>query len=332
LIVALLAALLPLLAACSTAPADCRPSGPLFSVREAIADPDNPCREWVANLAGRVARNSGQSASVWSLNTATETGLIVSAVHTLGEGYLGPGGSDIPGGFSDPAAQAGATRIYLVENGEVGVSPLASVLFILYHPDIPATESGNFLRDVLPRHDFFVGVIDSQQIVMEPLPGTPGLLQFEPPPVYDPAGLTTADPTWADAVPGASVVMMGFPQVGDLAGEMAAGIGAVLNDRDARDAVARLADRGDEEGTIPYDPEAELIIRGRAVTGMSGGGVYDGDGRQVGILVRASGEYDGVQYVRAVRMSYVVRQLETALDSLPPEQRDVFKRYLEPAP
>ena len=39
---------------------------------------------------------------------------------------------------------------------------LASVLFVLYHPELSAAESGNNLKDVLPRHDFFVGVIDSQ--------------------------------------------------------------------------------------------------------------------------------------------------------------------------
>jgi hypothetical protein len=322
---------LPFLGGCRAAPAACEP-GALFSVRAALADPGHPCRDRLAELVGRVARNSGQSASVWSLDTGTGTGLVVSAVHTLGEGYLGPGGTDIPGGFRDPAGQAGATRIYLVEDGAGTVSPLASVLFILYHPELPAAESGNYLRDILPRHDFFVGVIDSQRVVMEPLPGTPGPLLPEPPAVYDPAGLTTADRTWAAAAPGDRVIMMGFPQAGEFAGEMAASVGEVLGDDEAREAIAALAALGDEEGSVPYDPEVEMLIRGQAVVGMSGGGVYDDDGRQAGILVRASGEHDGVQYVRAVRMSYVVGQLEATLASLPAAERAVFEPYLETAP
>ena len=75
----------------TTPPTVCQPVTPLFSVVEVILDQDHPCREWVYKLQGRVTKNSGQSASVWSLRTEAGTALVVSALHTLGEGYLGPG-------------------------------------------------------------------------------------------------------------------------------------------------------------------------------------------------------------------------------------------------
>ncbi|NIM45818.1 MAG: hypothetical protein GTN80_08890 [Nitrososphaeria archaeon] len=69
-----------------------------------------------------------------------------------------------------------------------------------------------------------------------------------------------------------------------------------LSDTEAEDTIKELSALGDEEGGIAYDPEAEMIIEGHAVVGMSGGGVYDRAGKQVGILVRASNEYDGSTY------------------------------------
>ena len=262
---------------CATELAVCQPVTPLFSVVEVISDQDHPCWEWVFELQGRVTKNSGQSASVWSLRTESGTALIVSALHTLGEGYLGPGGSLIEERLRDPAEKPGATRIFLVKGEDGSVDSLASVLFILYNPEVPPEQSGNYLRDILPRHDFFVGVIDSQKVVMEPLPGEPAPLRHEPPVIFDPSNLTTVTPTYADANPGDAVILIGYPQAGDLAGMLAASIGRVLSDTEAEEAIKELAALGDEEGGIAYDPEVEMIIEGHSVVGMSGGGVYDQD-------------------------------------------------------
>ena len=313
---------------CKDQPAVCQPVTPLFSVAEAISDQDHPCREWLSMLQGRVAANSSQSASIWTLHTETGTGLVISALHTLGEGYLGPGGSLIEKKFRDPTEQPGATRIFLVEDNRASVSGLATVLFILFNPEVPPEESGNHLRDIIPRHDFFVGVIDSQKIVMDPFPGAPAPIKHEPPVVIDPAGLLTGEPTFATGSGGDTVVMIGFPQTGEFAGVMAASIGSVLSDDEAEAVIDDLAELGDEEGEIAYESEVEMIIEGHAAVGMSGGGVYDRDGRQVGILVRASDEHGGRQYIRAVRMTYVVSVLQTAFESLTAAEKAVIGRYL----
>ncbi len=309
-----------------------QPVAPLFSVAEAISDQDNLYREWLYKLQGRVTKNGGATASVWSLRTEAGTALIVSALHTLREGWLGPGGSLIEERLRDPAEQSGATRIFLVKGEDGSVDSLASVLFILYNPEVPPEQSGNHLLDILPRHDFFVGVIDSQKVVMEPLPGMPAPLSHKPPVIFDPSDLTTVAPTYADVNPGDAVVLMGYPRTGDFKGMLAASVGRVLSDTEAEDAIKELAALGDEEGGIAYDPEVEMIIEGHSVVGMSGAGVYDQEGRQVGILVRASYEYDGKQYVRAVRMTFVVARLMSAYEALSDTQRALVGPYLELTP
>ena len=70
----------------TTQPTVCQPNIPLFSVKDALSDPTHPCREWVYMVQGRVTKNSFASASVWSLRTEAGTALVVSALHTLGEG------------------------------------------------------------------------------------------------------------------------------------------------------------------------------------------------------------------------------------------------------
>ena len=310
---------------------DIQPVTPLFSVENIISDQTHPYWEWVNMVQGRVAKNSYMSATIWSLNTEANTALAISAIHTLGEGYLGPGGNIIEERLRDPDENPGATRIYLAKE-DGSVDSLASVLFILYNPEVPSEQSGNHLTDILPRHDFFVGVIDSQKMVMEPLPNTPSPLKHEPPIIYDPFDLTTVAPTAADVNPDDAVLLIGYPREGDFAGLLAASIGRVLSDSEAEDAIEYLDGLGDEEGGISYDPEVEMIIEGNSVVGMSGGGVFDREGRQVGVLVRASYMYDGKQYVRAVRMPFVVASINSVYEALSELERAVVGQYLEPMP
>jgi len=319
------------MAAFAPQPAVSQSITPLFSVAEIISDQDHPYQEWFYNLQGLVPKNGYSSASVWSLRTEAGTALIVSAMHTLGEGYLGPGGSLIEERLGDPDEKPGATRIHLVKE-DGSVDSLASVLFILYNPEVPPEQSGNNLRDIFPRHDFFVGVIDSQKVVMEPLPGTPAPLNDEPPVIFDPLDLTTVAPTAADVNPGDSVIMMGYPREGDYAGMLTASIGRVLSDSEAEAAIEELAALGDEEGGIAYVPEVEMIVEGHSVVGMSGGGVFDRAGSLVGIMERASYEYDGKQYVRVVRMTYVVSSINSAYDALSDSERAIVSPYLELMP
>ena len=328
LVIAIVIGILSVAAIYATRNNNNQPTNSFFPVTDVLSDQDHPYHEWVYSLQGRVVKNSHMSASVWSLRPEAGTALIVSAIHTLGEGYLGPGGSVIEERLTDPSEQLGATRIYLVKE-DGSLDSLASVLFILYNPEVPADQSGNYLRDIIPRHDFFVGVIDSQKVVMEPFPSAPEALKHELPTIFDPMDLTTTAPTYAGVTPGESVILMGYPQAEEFEGGLAASVGRVLSDSEAEDAIKELSESGDEEGGVAYDPEVEMIIEGYAVVGMSGGGVYNREGQQVGILVRASGEYDGKQYVRAVRMTFVVDSLMSAYEELSDSEKAVISSYLE---
>lgn len=141
------------------------------------------------------------------------------------------------------------------------------------------------------------------------------------------AAVTTTAPTWADAVGGDLLLLLGYPNE---TGALSASVGRILNHAEATRAVAILAALGDPEGSIPYDAEAEMIVEGEALVGMSGGPAVDEEGRLVGILVRATEVHDGVQYLRVVRMSYVVSRLAAGLEGLDFRDLQAIKGFLEP--
>ena len=122
-------------------------------------------------------------------------------------------------------------------------------------------------------------------------------------------------------------MLLGYPND---TGELSAAIGRVLSDEEAEGAVARLAEWGDAEGAIPYEADVEAMIEAEAAPGMSGGPVVDREGCLVAALVRASEVHDGVQYVRAVRLSWVSSRLEAAFLELSPEAQERISGFLEP--
>ncbi len=302
----------------------------LFSAEQVLAEPDGDCFAWVDAVHGRVVRQSVGSASIWSRRAEAGPGVLTGAVHTLGVGWFGPEGTDIPERMSNPADTTGVPRLFLFLPDGSGPDELASPLFDMYNPAIPADANHDAFRDLPPRNDFFVAVVDSQKLDVGLLAPTPEPLVNETLPLYDPDGVTTAEPTHADPVVGELVLLMGFASTGDLAGELAASVGRVLSDGEAAGVIEMLAGAQDEEGDIPYEPEVEMIIEAQAGTGMSGGAAFNRDGQQVGILVRASEVHGGTQYVRAIRMAYVVARLATAFDNLSPEDQAVLRQYLEP--
>ncbi len=183
------------------------------------------------------------------------------------------------------------------------------------------------MNDVLPREDFYVAVTDSQKLDVNGLAPMVAPIAKGGVELYDPGGVTTTDPTWAEAVAGEAVLLLGYPKT---TGELTASVGRVLTDGEAERVVAMLAELGDPEGTIPYDAAVEVIIEGEATAGMSGGPVVDRDGRLVGVLVRATDGQGATRYVRAVRMSWVVHRLVAAFDGLSPTDQEAIGGYLEP--
>ncbi|NNF70379.1 MAG: trypsin-like peptidase domain-containing protein [Acidimicrobiia bacterium] len=275
---------------------------------------------------GRAVLGSTGSASVWSRSTGNETALIVGAVHSLGQGWFGAEGTAIAEAIVDPADQVGIPRLFLLLPDGSAPDTLASPWFGLFNPSIAAERNGNLMQDVLPREDFYVAVTDAQKLDVSGLPPVPEPITGGPVPLHDPAEVTMTRPTHSAARPGELVLMLGYANE---TGRLTASVGRVLGDADASAAVATLAGLGDPEGSIDYDSDAEIIIEGAAVAGMSGGPVVDGEGRLIAVLVRASEDHDGVQFARAVRMTHVVSRLDAAIEELGPEQQLAVAGYLE---
>jgi hypothetical protein len=227
----------------------------------------------------------------------------------------------------NPEDLTGIPRLFLIRPDGSGRDELASTWFGLYNPSIAAERNNNLLQDVLPREDFYVAVTDSQKLDVSGLPPIVQPITKDEVPLYDPAGISTTDPTWAGGVAGENVLLLGYPQA---TGELTASVGRVLTDNEAEQAITQLAELNDPEGNIAYDAAIELLILGESLAGMSGGAVLDRDGRLVGILVRATDVHEGVQYVRAVRMSWVTLRLAVVFEDLSPPDQEAIRGYLEP--
>jgi len=310
-------------------PTDCAQITNLFSVQDLLDVAGHPCRDWVDGVYGRVARSSFASATIYTRNTSFGTGVLLSAVHTLGVGWFGPASTDIPAMVHHPIDETGVARLFLIEENGSALSTLASPLFNLYNPALSAETNRDQFRDIPPREDFYFGVVDAQKLPTSPFLESPDPLQDQPLPLYDPNGVTTSTNAIAEAAPGQLALLVGFPAEGLLRGEPAASVARILDDEAAIDAVDQLADAMDEEGDIPYDAEAELLLIGEAIPGMSGGGAFDSNGRLLGIIVRASEPIEGRQYIRAVRATFAVSQLESAINELPAEVSEAVAPYLD---
>ncbi len=308
-------------------PVACDDVTALFAVEEVLDGARGSCREWVDSSLGRAVRGSTSSASIWSGRSEHGTVLVVGAVHTLGQGWFGPTDTAVVESIVNPEDQIGVPRLFLIRPDGSGPDTLASPWFGLYNPAIAAERNNDLMQRLLPREDFYIAVTDAQKLDVSGLPLIVEPILKEEVPLYDPAATTTSVPTWADAASGDLLLLLGYPNE---TGVLTAGVGRVLSHDEATQAVANLADLGDEEGSIPYDAEVEMFIQGQSGVGMSGGPAVDEAGRLVGILVRATDVHDGVQYVRVVRMSYIVSRLAAVLEGIDSQTRQAIQRYLEP--
>ena len=308
-------------------PGGCDDVTALFSVEAVLDGPAGRCLDWVDRSYGRAVQGSTGSATIWSRRSDYGTALIVGALHTLGLGWFGPADIAVSESIVNPDELTGVPRLFLIRPDGSGPDTLASPWFGLYNPAVAAERNNNHLVDLWPLEDFYVAVVDSQKLDVTGFPPVVERIVRADLAIYDPAAVTTSDPTWVNAVGGQLVLLLGYP---NSTGELTASVGRVLSDDEAVRAVAELADLGDPEGSIPYNADVELLIHGGSVVGMSGGAVVDRSGRLVGILVRATDVHNGVQYVRAVRMSYVVFRLAVAFDELGLTEQRAIRGYLEP--
>jgi hypothetical protein len=301
----------------------------LRAVSDVLGDANDPCHDWVEAVHARTAQVVFASGSIWSRRTAHGTGILTTAAHVLTPCYVD--GTQCAAALDDPTEGPGMAVIKLAEVGGGAPKNDFSGHFTLYNELIPPEENTANLTGIRPRHDFTVYAVDSQTFEDDgtSIGHSPDPIVDAELPLHDPDGDTLADPSWADPSAGDRVVLLGFPAGGPTAGALSASVGRVLDAGEIDAALVALAAAGDEEGGIPYDPEAEMILEGHAMVGMSGGGVFDAQGLQVGVMVRASTADIGVQYVRVVRMAWIVARLEAAMAAAAPPLAAAVAPYLE---
>lgn len=306
-------------------PLTCDQITELFNVDVVLADPQHACFQWLDRTHGRVGRTATGSASIWRVTTDSAAVMVVQALHTVPIDNLAPAGQEIFVLLQPPLGQPIVPAVRLIDPAGLHLAPDRHCTNLVFHPGVAADQNAHGFRDILPRSDFIVGLLammDDDDICLSTD------VNVNPPIIHDPDHLAGTSPAFTSPADNGLVLMIGFPRSGPVSG-MAASVGQVLPDDVAAMAIVELHALGDEEGEIDYDPDAEFLVRGRAESGMSGGGVFDQAGRFLGIIVRASDLRDGLQYVRVVRGSWMIEQLRSAFDLLSPAEQEVVAPFLQ---
>ncbi len=277
-------------------------------------------------VRGSVGKRGVGSKTVWSRKNEYGLGLYVSANHVYGldtwqnrdEKFIDIQHIENGGIFE-------TSRLPPV-SGDWKIGDTLIADFPLYHPKI---SEGATNTTILPAEDFFLGIIDNQRVAQALVAQTPGPLQTgQPLDMYDPEKRTTAGQTWAVPEPGEKAVMVGYPRDQASYPNGAVAYGSVLSNAEALVKIDELKAAGDSEGSIPYNGDAEFFIEGKAIGGMSGGGVFNNQGRLLGIMVRASDKEGAPQIVRAVKMSHIRQTLASYYNSLPQPEKDKLRPFI----
>jgi len=285
------------------------------------ARPGQACRAWIEATRGRVFKTGvAFSGTVIATTASRGGGLFVTCRHCAS-------GGDVevtdPESTPPPVLQIGDPQHFYFAHRVYAPTP----------PKTAFDEQGN-LAHILPRDDIAVAAVSNKlyqlrgQIgVLPPAAVKDGAIALE-----DPRHIAASAEPWAPAPPpNTQVLLLGYPRDlpdREFRGSLVASVGAIVDDATARD---RLAHAEADEASVPYDPEVEFVVQARAVSGMSGGGVFDANGRFIGVMVRgATKQVDRTYFTRVVRASFIHTQLRAALEHSDTTLRDRIAPFLPP--
>ncbi|MBI1862294.1 MAG: trypsin-like peptidase domain-containing protein [Deltaproteobacteria bacterium] len=100
--------------------------------------------------------------------------------------------------------------------------------------------------------------------------------------------------------------------------------GDVMSDEEAENFTKQSFRRSDELPQMLYRADSDLYLKIRGAPGFSGGGVFDTEGRLIGVIsIKMKGYVRGkpgpIYVLGAVRLSYVTKILTDRIDSIPRE-------------
>jgi hypothetical protein len=309
-----------------TSGADSFITGTLVRIEDAVNYNDDTLVALLEKVRGSVGKFRSGSKVIWSRKNDAGLGLYISANHVVG--------IDSWPTYDEAYVDLTIDRTGIFNNSHLlnvsGDFNLVNELiadFPLYHPSIPT----NIINTtILPENDFYLGVIDNQRMINNGLDFIfyPEIIQTNTPlTMYDPQNRTLSEKTWAEAVDGEQIMVVGYPQNMDNYPNGAVSIGNVFTDSDAVEMINLLFQHGDEEGDIPYNAEVEFLVDARAVGGMSGGGVFNAKGQLLGVMVRGT-VLNEQPIVRVVRVKYIKDTFKLFFNGLFQDEQDYLRGFV----
>ena len=276
-------------------------------------------------VRGSVGRRGPASKTIWSRKNDYGLGLYISANHV----YSLYGWPSRQAQFFDLAVvNPGIFETSQIPPGDGSVALKDSLVadFPLMHFDISLSATN---ETILPQEDFYLGIIDNQRTVRTAFPQYPANLQTNNAlQMYDPAERTKQTLTWSSPLAGEQAIAVGYPQDVSNYPNGAVAYGKILSDGEATLIMQKLKDAGDAEGNIPYNAAAEFFIQAKAVAGMSGGGVFNSEGKLLGIMVRASDKENAPKIIRVVKVSFIRGKMMEYYSSLTDEDKAKLRPFI----
>ena len=323
-----------------------KPSSVLHSAQLLLEQGEShPCYDLVRKTYGRIGENGAVALSspsdvleigsmtFWSKNTEAGTALAVSAAHVIDQERLPldptfTSPSLIP--FSEDSDVFQYVKISSIDS-EYAQDELHLQYMIFNMGFSEDDETYQRLGSIGPFLDFYVFALDSRIFSSA---NDYEEISASSPDFFDPSNISTSEENHAEVSENDMLILFGYPSMSlnlnesNLRHKNSFSLLRVLSESETKHHLKYLKQVGDEEGDIKYDPEVEIIAIGKGAIGQSGGGVFDTEGKLVGIFVRTSLE-EGIALVRIVRISYIINQLKQALDSLTIEEREQILPYLD---
>lgn len=296
----------------------------LIKLEDAINHSDIGFANLVNQVRGSVGTSGPASKVIWSTKNDYNLGLYISANHVFG----------VDTWDSNEESYFDLTRvnngIFLGSqlpklNGNVQLGNELIADFKLYHPKIPLSATN---ATIFPESDFYLGIIDNQRVIDNGLAIYPNSVQTgQALQIYDPNNRTTSSQTWSNVLVNDTILVVGYPQDRTNYPNGAVSTGTVLSDSEAATAIELLKAKGDVEGEIPYKPIVEFVAKAEAISGMSGGGVFNSEGQLVGISVRAT-TLNSQPIVRVIRITYIRQELASFYNNLPSTDKDKLRPFI----
>lgn len=317
-------ALIPLFQSCkNSSKVLLRPTVNVSKMEDVLKGDNQTLIDLLQKVRGSVGKRGSGSKTIWSRKNDYELGLYISANHVYGVTN-----------WTDRAAQffdlnAENTGIFESSqipqiNGNIGLGNTLIADFPLMHCGITGNATN---ATVLPEEDFYLGVIDNQRIEKSPFSKYPDYLQkSEPLQMFDPSSRTKANNTWNTAIAGQMAMVVGYPNDTEGFPNGAVVYGKIFTESEAANIMIELKAIGDPEGVIPYNSNVEFFVDAQAISGMSGGGVFNADGQLLGIMVRATDNVKSPKIIRVVKMSYIKSKMASFYSGL----STTNKRKIEP--